>query len=163
MPSIPKESTLRRQITPSMAVAVLALFVSLGGTAVAAGHYLVMSTSQIKPSVLRAIRGTPGHLVVVHGPLTTVEPSSIGESEASCPAGYDVVSGGYSVVLGVGADINQDEPLSPHSWGAGVSTRLSSEHATVSAVALCAPTGQVIAASAEDRADASRLRITRRP
>ena len=33
-------------------VAVLALCVALGGTAVATTHYLITSTSQIKPQVL---------------------------------------------------------------------------------------------------------------
>ena len=41
-------------------IAVLALFFALGGSAVAAGHYLITSTGQIKPSVLRALRGHRG-------------------------------------------------------------------------------------------------------
>ena len=44
-------------------VALVALFVALGGTAVAANHYLITSTSQIKPSVLKTLKrgsGVPG-------------------------------------------------------------------------------------------------------
>src|SRR5580698_3655785 len=48
-------STLRRN-----AIAWLALFISLTGTSFAASHYLITSTKQIKPSVLRQIRGQAG-------------------------------------------------------------------------------------------------------
>lgn len=41
-------------------VALLALFIALGGTAVAANHYLITSTSQIKPSVLKTLKGAQG-------------------------------------------------------------------------------------------------------
>jgi hypothetical protein len=41
-------------------LAALALFVALGGTAAAARHYLITSTSQIKPSVLKALHGRTG-------------------------------------------------------------------------------------------------------
>jgi hypothetical protein len=47
----------------STAIASLALFFALGGTAIAAKHYLITSTSQIKPSVLaklKAKNGAPG-------------------------------------------------------------------------------------------------------
>ena len=40
-------------------VAWLALFVALGGTSLAASHYLITSTKQIKPSVISAIRTSP--------------------------------------------------------------------------------------------------------
>ncbi|HTA15751.1 MAG TPA: collagen-like protein [Solirubrobacteraceae bacterium] len=43
-----------------MIIAGLALFFALGGTALAAHHYLITSTSQIKPSVLQTLRGSVG-------------------------------------------------------------------------------------------------------
>jgi hypothetical protein len=43
-----------------MTVALLALFIAVGGTAVAAGHYLITSTAQIKPSVLKKLKGKSG-------------------------------------------------------------------------------------------------------
>ena len=40
--------------------ATLALVLAMGGTAIAAHHYLITSKSQIKPSVRRALRGNSG-------------------------------------------------------------------------------------------------------
>jgi hypothetical protein len=42
------------------AVAWLALFVALTGTSIAATHYVITSTKQIKPSVLKALHGANG-------------------------------------------------------------------------------------------------------
>lgn len=41
-------------------VAWLALFVALGGTSLATSHYIITSTSQIKPSVRAALHGARG-------------------------------------------------------------------------------------------------------
>lgn len=49
-----------RKPSPGTAVAGLALFFALGGSAIAAKHYLITSTKQIKPSVLKALRGNQG-------------------------------------------------------------------------------------------------------
>ena len=48
--------------SPSMAIAIAALFFALGGGAVAAiqSHYVITSTKQIKPSVLKALKGPKG-------------------------------------------------------------------------------------------------------
>jgi len=46
--------------SPASIIASLALFLALGGTAAATSHYLITSTSQIKPSVLSKLKGRRG-------------------------------------------------------------------------------------------------------
>jgi hypothetical protein len=43
-----------------MAVALLALFVAMGGTAIAAHHYLINSINQINPKVVKKLKGNTG-------------------------------------------------------------------------------------------------------
>ena len=43
-----------------MVVACLALFVASTGTSIAASHYLITSTKQIKPSVIKKLKGAKG-------------------------------------------------------------------------------------------------------
>jgi hypothetical protein len=50
---------MRRPSLPTV-LGLLALFFSLGGTAIAAKHYIITSTSQIKPSVLAQLHGARG-------------------------------------------------------------------------------------------------------
>ena len=49
-----------RTPSPTAVIALLALFFALGGTAIAAKHYLITSASQIKPSVLNQLQGKTG-------------------------------------------------------------------------------------------------------
>jgi hypothetical protein len=49
-----------RKPSPAVAIASVALFFSLAGTGLAASRYLITSTSQIKPSVLKTLEGKQG-------------------------------------------------------------------------------------------------------
>ena len=47
-----------RKPSPAGVIAGLALFFALGGTALATSHYLITSTSQIKPSARQSFNCT---------------------------------------------------------------------------------------------------------
>jgi Collagen triple helix repeat (20 copies) len=49
-----------RHLSYANVVATLALILATTGTAIAGSHYLITSTSQIKPSVRRALHGARG-------------------------------------------------------------------------------------------------------
>ena len=49
-----------RKPSPSLIIATIALFFSLTGAGLAAQHFIITSTSQIKPSVRQALRGERG-------------------------------------------------------------------------------------------------------
>jgi hypothetical protein len=51
---------LLRKPSPAIVIACLALFVASTGTSIAAGHYLITSTKQIKPSVINKLHGAKG-------------------------------------------------------------------------------------------------------
>lgn len=125
-----------RKPSPALIVALVALFFAVGGSALAAGRYLISSASQIKPSVVQQLRSL--HLVSVEGPTVTVQPGTINDSFASCPTGYYVVSGGYGFAGGPGAHVYINHPVPPRTWDVGASARGSSEAATVQAIAVCA-------------------------
>ncbi len=74
----------RRKLTPATVIAIVALVVALSGTAVAASRYIITSTSQIKPSVLHALREGAG----VKGTTAIAGPQGpAGATGAQGPAG----------------------------------------------------------------------------
>ena len=53
-------SWMRRRLCYANVVATLALVFAMSGGALAAGHYLLTSTSQVSPKVLKALHGKSG-------------------------------------------------------------------------------------------------------
>jgi len=99
---------MRRHLTYANVVATLALVFAMSGGALAANHYLLNSTKQIKPSVLKALRGKTGPRGAVGrvGPVGPAGPAGQqGETGAAGPSGS---ASGTAVVINSGATILTD-------------------------------------------------------
>jgi hypothetical protein len=128
--------------TPALIIAVLALVVALGGTAMAANRYVITSSSQIKPSVLSAL-GTQGNFERVLTKAKIVPPGKgAGFFSAKCLKGEHLISGGQSVTLAPGAYVALSVPLEKE-WLVLVDATKATESSTVQVSALCAP-GEVV-------------------
>jgi hypothetical protein len=140
--------------SPATAIACAALFVALGGTAAAAGGYLITSTSQIKPNVLKSIAATsPGSEVEVVGPEVSLRPGqpiaatiaecpragALSSSRLTSPKAYHVVAGGYVADLGAGAFVYRDAPHAGTGWTIWIDNLNSTAASHARAFALCAP------------------------
>lgn len=167
---------MHRRPSPATVIAALALFFALGGTAVAARHYLITSTSQIKPSVLhqlqgapRLAQGTPGAtgpqgpagptgpqgpagpsnvsgLTEVQGPKNSVAAGGVATSVATCPTGQHAVSGGSYVYAGTMSGEASEASEGRTSWFVIVANTSSYGGGWVEAIAYCAGSGQAVAA-----------------
>jgi hypothetical protein len=97
----------RRRPGYAEVTATVALVLAMSGGALAAGHYLITSTKQIKPSVLRQLKGARGPRGAT-GPKgsaglagATGEPGTTGQSGSTGPPGV-----GINGIFGNGADGN---------------------------------------------------------
>jgi hypothetical protein len=181
-----------RKPSPALALAGLALFIALGGSAVAAHHFLITSPRQIKPSVLRALHGARGPagpagpagaqgatgspgpqgpagpvnlspLTIVRAPDLLVPPQREATSVATCPSGSHVVSGGGWT--GVALQIYGEMSEDHQSWIILVfnaNSPGSKIETNVEAIAYCALDGQAVAASTPAAAHARALRQAHR-
>lgn len=108
----------RRRLTYANVMATLALFFAMGGGALAASHYLITSTAQISPKVLKQLKGKSG---------------KNGAPGAQGPQGAQGASGpqGKEGPAGKGERGEPGEPGSPGANGTSVtSTKLSAGNAT---------------------------------
>lgn len=93
--------------SPAMVVAGVALVLASSGTTLAASRYLVTSTSQIKPSVLRSLASSArGEVNEATGTWQLARPGiPLVWARAVCPAGTQVISGGYEGDLAPGVAV----------------------------------------------------------
>jgi hypothetical protein len=128
----------RLKPSPSSLIAISALFIALGGTAIAANRYLITSASQIKPSVLSSLTEAPQSSVrrVLTHPVTISAGAATPIAQAECAPDEHVVSGGYAVELAPGAYVSQNIPTG-RSWLVQVNATKSSGASTVQAVVVC--------------------------
>ena len=95
-------------------IACLALFFALGGTAIAAKHYLITSTSQIKPSVLTKLKGHPGKQGPAGPTGATGATGAQGVTGGQGPAGAEGPQGPEgpgAVLVNVSVEVGSSKPL----------------------------------------------------
>jgi hypothetical protein len=149
-----------RKPSPALVIACAALFIALGGTAIAAGRYVISDTNQIKPSVLSAlVPRLSGHYIEVVSPEVSLKPGQgIGVARAECPragalgsspvtsrGAYHLVSGGYAAELAPGAKVTLNKPAGANAWEFIVNNHRGSGISGFRAFALCAPGSASIA------------------
>jgi hypothetical protein len=129
-----------RRPSPAMLVALLALFVALGGTAMA--NKGLVTGAQIKDHSIGLVDLSPGAVAKLHGrqgptgpagtnasiltkltfehAVTALGAGAIGNATATCPAGSAIISGGASTT-GVGLWASEPVAVSSSSsgWFAG--------------------------------------------
>jgi hypothetical protein len=168
-------SRLRNKLTYANVLATVCVFMMLGGSAFAAATITgkniknssitgkdVKNKSLTKKDFKGSVRGrrgatgpagpsVTGQITVVNSPQVAFGPSDVVQSAAAfCPAGQRVVSGG-------GASISDEQLAATEATGdrsgwfvIGVD-QVDNGGEYVQAEALCAPTGQAIAASSKAR------------
>ncbi len=108
---------MRRRLTYANVAATLALVFAMSGGALAATHYLITSTKQIKPSVLKELKGKAG----ARGPTGATGPAGAtglpGPNGATGPAGATGATGATGSAGPPGAPGKEGPPaqLSPLS------------------------------------------------
>ena len=90
---------LRRHLSYANVVATMALVFAMSGGALAASHYLITKTSQIKPSVLKKLKGNIGHTGATGPSGPSGPPGSAGKEGQQGALGTTIVDRIRSISL----------------------------------------------------------------
>ncbi len=104
-------SKIRRHLTYANVAATMALVFAMGGTAVAAKHYLINSIRQIRPSVVKELHGANGKNGL---PGAAGKTGATGKTGYTGPAGKNgAVAGFYAQQGGTPIYITSNGPANP--------------------------------------------------
>jgi hypothetical protein len=113
--------------SPAMVVALLALFMAGSGSALAATHYLISSTKQISPKVLKKLKGNVGPRGVTGAPGATGATGAAGAAgapgqpgqnltaETTLPSGQSE-SGAFSAASGADNGYEYEPGKTEYGW-----------------------------------------------
>lgn len=138
---------MKRRLTPSMAVALIALFFALGGIGTAA-------TTAIVPLAKRALssdnakkleKKSLGQVAAMPGPATattktaalTLAPNQGGYFTISCDSGQAAISGGYSYTGAMIVLALDTHPLDAVTWRMFLGNTSTTESAPVTLFVVC--------------------------
>jgi hypothetical protein len=99
----------RLHITPATVIAILALVLASSGGAYAAGRYLITSTKQISPKVLKSLKGAAGAKGAA-GPAGPAGPAGAGGTGPAGPQGPAGAAGGAGKEGPAGKEGKQGPP-----------------------------------------------------
>ena len=155
---------VRNRPSGALLVALVALFVAVGGTAVASG-WVITRIGQIKPSVRHQLRGNAGPqgpqgpqgpagpagaagragipgVVMVESAMVTLASGAVNGTFASCPAGDVALGGGWDggTTPPVLATVAYNDPIGNNTaWNVTMVDNQSGQSSTFAAVVECAP------------------------
>lgn len=157
---------------PATLAALVVALVAVGGSAIAAHRYLITSKSQIKPSVLGALRGNMGQpgpagpqgvagppgaqgpagpsnlgaIVEAKSARVSVAAESVRGALALCPPGTRAISGGGAAIFGKGA-IEVSEGENGRSGWFVIGHNEGAIEGHIEAIAYCAQSNSAVAAN----------------
>jgi hypothetical protein len=141
-----------RRPSPAMVIAMVALLVALGGTAIAA---TVLSKHQVKNIAKSVLKQRTGRITRVVGPTVSIPPGNVGSATATCPAGQGVVNGSYSYISAGGTVFYEDTFGSSNKWAVG-GDNFDAQFTTgdLTPIVFCAPAAKAVTAARSARSDA---------
>ena len=154
---------VRNRPSGALLVALVALFVALGGTALASG-WVITRIGQIKPSVRHQLRGNVGPqglqgpagptgasgpagipgVVEVESAMVTLTSGGVNGAYAPCPAGDVALGGGWDggTTPPVLATVAYNYPIGNNTaWDVTMADNQSGNTSTFAAVVECTPAG----------------------